>query len=63
MDFGWYEAVMLLLVVVAHLHGIYEGKKGAMVDGAEATLRTLEKQGIIKVEEDGEISAVCHCDG
>lgn len=59
MEFGWYEAVMLLLVVFAHLHGIYEGKKGALVAGAEATLKTLEKEGIIEVKENGEVIAVC----
>jgi len=58
-EFGWYEVSTILLIVVAHLHGIYEGRKQSLERGVEITLEMLEKQGIIKVEEDGEISAVC----
>ena len=60
MEFGWYEVVTMLLIVGAHIHGIYEGKKGAMVDGVEATLKMLEDQRIIHVAENGEITAVCN---
>lgn len=59
MDFGWYEVVMMIVVLLAHLHGIYEGKKQSLERGVEATLHMLEKEGIIKVEDDGEITAVC----
>jgi hypothetical protein len=59
MEFGWYEVVTILLILGAHIHGIYEGKKGAMVDGVEKTLNMLEKQGIIHVAENGEITPIC----
>jgi hypothetical protein len=59
MEFGWYEVMMLLLVLFAHLHGIYEGRKGARVEGIEACLKMLEDQKIINVAEDGEITAIC----
>jgi hypothetical protein len=57
--FGWYEVVTILLILGAHLHGIYEGKKASVVTGVEMTLKMLEEQNIIKVHENGEIEPIC----
>lgn len=58
-EFGWYEVITILLILVAHLHGIYEGRKQSLERGVEITLEMLESQGIINVKEDGEITPVC----
>jgi hypothetical protein len=57
--FGWYEVITILLILGAHLHGIYEGKKESMTRGIEMTLKMLEDQNVIRVSEDGEITPVC----
>ena len=58
-EFGWYEIGTLVLILAAHIHGIYEGRKQSMERGVEITLEMLESQGIINVKEDGEITPVC----
>ena len=58
-EFGWYEIGSIVLIIAAHIHGIYEGRKQSMERGVEITLKMLEDQGIIKVNETGEITPVC----
>jgi len=56
MEFGLYELVCLAMIVGAFTHGYYSGRRDWLEKGIEATLRTLEAQGLIKVTElsDGE---------
>lgn len=58
-EFGWYEICTIVLILAAHIHGIYEGKKQNLERGVEITLKMLEDQGIINVAEDGEITPIC----
>jgi len=57
MELGLYEVACLAMIVGAFTHGYYSGRREWLEKGVEATLKTLEAQGLIKVVErsDGEV--------
>jgi hypothetical protein len=57
--FGWYEAMCLALIGGAYIHGTMQSaltQKKTLERGIEMTLDALEKQGIIRIDENGEIA-------
>lgn len=57
--FGWYEAMCLALICGAYIHGAMQStltQKKTLEHGIELTLSALEKQGIIRIDENGEIA-------
>jgi hypothetical protein len=59
--FGWYEILTMCLIAGAYIHGSISGRAEHLELGVEYTLKALEEQGIIKVNENGEVEPVNSC--